>query len=194
SDHGGRAGREPPRRFGGGRIGVRLARPGAARVPEFVRARFQPSAGDLLPLGLPGGGREPGRRSGLSRARPAHQGGLKPMPKSFWGRFVRNRPAVFGLAFLAFVVLLALGAPLLFPGDPFRIVGKTFLPPFGDYLFGTDSLGRDIAAGIAHGGRTSLMVGLVATFFAVSVGTLLGALAGFYRGWIDDMLMRFTEF
>lgn len=116
------------------------------------------------------------------------------MPKSFWGRFVRNRPAVFGLVFLAFVVLLALGAPLLFPGDPFRIVGKTFLPPFGDYLFGTDSLGRDIAAGIAHGGRTSLMVGLVATFFAVSVGTLLGALAGFYRGWIDDTLMRFTEF
>lgn len=116
------------------------------------------------------------------------------MPQSFWRRFVRNRPAVFGLAFLVFVVLLSLGAPLLFPGDPFSIVGNTFLPPFGDYLFGTDSLGRDIAAGIAHGGRTSLMVGLVATFFAVSVGTLLGALAGFYRGWIDDALMRFTEF
>ena len=116
------------------------------------------------------------------------------MPKTFWGRFVRNRPAVFGFAFLAFVVVVSLAAPLLFPGDPFRIVGKTFLPPFGAYLFGTDSLGRDIAAGIAHGGRTSLMVGLVATVFAVSVGTLLGALAGFYRGWIDDMLMRFTEF
>ena len=116
------------------------------------------------------------------------------MTQSFWRRFVRNRPAVFGLAFLIFVVLLALGAPLLFPGDPFSIVGKTFLPPFGDHLFGTDSLGRDIAAGIAHGGRTSLMVGLVATFFAVSVGTLLGALAGFYGGRIDDALMRFTEF
>ena len=116
------------------------------------------------------------------------------MPKTFWGRFVRNRPAVFGLGFLAFVVVVSLAAPLLFPGDPFRIVGKTFLPPFADYLFGTDSLGRDIAAGIAHGGRTSLMVGLVATVFAVSVGTLLGALAGFYRGWIDDLLMRFTEF
>jgi peptide/nickel transport system permease protein len=116
------------------------------------------------------------------------------MPKTFWGRFVRNRPAVFGLAFLSAVVLVALGAPLLFPGDPFRIVGKTFLPPLGGFLLGTDSLGRDIAAGIAHGARTSLMVGLVATFFAVSVGTLLGALAGFYRGWIDDLLMRFTEF
>ena len=116
------------------------------------------------------------------------------MQQSFWRRFVRNAPAAFGLSFLVFVVLLSLAAPLLFPGDPFRIVGKTFLPPFGDYLFGTDSLGRNIAAGIAHGGRTSLMVGLVATFFAVSVGTLLGAVAGFYRGWVDDALMRFTEF
>ncbi len=116
------------------------------------------------------------------------------MPQSFWSRFARNRPAVGGLAFLVFVVLIALFAPLLFPGDPFAIVGKPFQPPFGAYLFGTDSLGRNIAAGIAHGGRTSLMVGLVATIFAVSVGTLLGAVAGYYRGWIDDVLMRFTEF
>jgi peptide/nickel transport system permease protein len=116
------------------------------------------------------------------------------MRQSFWQRFVRNRPAAFGLGFLAFVVVLSVAAPLLFPGDPFRIVGKTFLPPFGAYLFGTDSLGRDIAAGIAHGGRTSLMVGMIATIVAVSIGTLLGALAGFYRGWIDDALMRFTEF
>ncbi len=116
------------------------------------------------------------------------------MPKTFWGRFVRNWPAVFGLGFLVLMTLLTLGASVLFPGDPFRMVGKPFQAPFGDYFFGTDSLGRDIAAGIAHGGRTSLMVGLVATFFAVTVGTLLGALAGYYRGWVDDALMRFTEF
>ena len=116
------------------------------------------------------------------------------MRQSFWQRFARNRPAALGLGFLAFVVVLSVAAPLLFPGGPFRIVGKTFLPPFGAYLFGTDSLGRDIAAGIAHGGRTSLMVGMIATIVAVSIGTLLGALAGFYRGWIDDALMRFTEF
>ena len=116
------------------------------------------------------------------------------MPQAFWRRFIRNRPAAMGLAFLAIVVVVSLGAPVFFAGDPFRIVGKPFLPPFGVYLFGTDSLGRDIAAGIAHGGRTSLMVGLVATIAAVSAGTLLGAFAGFYRGWIDDALMRFTEF
>ena len=116
------------------------------------------------------------------------------MNQGFWRRFVRNRPAVFGLAFLGFVVALALAAPLLFPGDPFRIVGKPFLLPFSEQLLGTDSLGRDIAAGLAHGARTSLLIGLVATIVAVAIGTVLGGLAGFYGGWVDDVLMRFTEF
>ena len=112
----------------------------------------------------------------------------------FWRRFGRNRLAVLGVVFLAFVVVLALAAPLLFPGDPFRLVDKPFQRPFGTHLFGTDSLGRDIAAGIAHGARTSLLVGLVATVVAVTIGTVLGACAGFYRGFVDEALMRFTEF
>lgn len=116
------------------------------------------------------------------------------MPNSFWRRFARNRPATLGVAFLAFVSVLALGAPLLFGGDPFRLVDKPFERPFGAHLLGTDSLGRDIAAGIAHGARTSLMVGLIATVVAVAIGTVLGAFAGFYRGWIDSTLMRVTEF
>jgi peptide/nickel transport system permease protein len=85
-------------------------------------------------------------------------------------------------------------APLLFPGSPFEIVDKPFLPPFGKYLLGTDSLGRDIARGIAHGARTSLLIGIIATVVAVSFGTVLGGLAGYYGGWIDDALMRLTEF
>jgi len=117
------------------------------------------------------------------------------MQQSFWRRFVRNRPALFSAAFLVFVLLLVLiGAPLLFPKDPFRIVDQPFMPPFGAYVLGTDSLGRDIAAGVAHGGRTTLMVALVATVVAVIIGTIVGAFAGFYRSWIDDALMRFTEF
>src|SRR5919205_3962920 len=115
------------------------------------------------------------------------------MTRDFWRRFVRNRPAVFGLGFIGFVVVLSLAAPLLFPADPFRIVGRPFLPPFGERLLGTDSLGRDIAAGLAYGARTSLMIGLVATVVAVAIGTVLGSFAGFYGGWIDDLLMRFTE-
>jgi peptide/nickel transport system permease protein len=113
---------------------------------------------------------------------------------TFWRRFVRNRPAALGLGFLAFVTVLALAAPLLFPGDPFRLAGQPFQRPFGTHLLGTDSLGRDIAVGIAHGARTSLMVGIVATVVAVAIGTVLGAFAGFYRGLVDDALMRFTEF
>lgn len=112
----------------------------------------------------------------------------------FWRRFFRNRAASGGLVFLGFVVLLAATAPIIFPTNPFAIVGKPFLPPFGEHLLGTDSLGRDIAAGLAHGARASLMVGLVATVMAVAVGTVLGGLAGYYGGWVDDLLMRLTEF
>jgi peptide/nickel transport system permease protein len=113
--------------------------------------------------------------------------------QGFGRRFLRNRPAAAGVAFLCLVLVLAATAPLFFPGDPFRIVDKPFLPPFGKYLFGTDSLGRDLAAGIAHGARTSLLVGLIATFVAVAIGTTLGSFAGYYGGWVDDALMRFTE-
>ena len=75
---------------------------------------------------------------------------------------------------LVVVVVLALLAPLISSGSPFAIVGKPFPPPFGEFLFGTDSLGRDLAAGIVHGARTSLLIGIVATLAAVLVGTLIG--------------------
>ncbi|QHJ00412.1 ABC transporter permease subunit [Xylophilus rhododendri] len=116
------------------------------------------------------------------------------MNSTFLGRFVRNRMALWGLVFLLLVCVLVLAAPLLFPGDPMQIVGKPFMSPFGERLLGTDSLGRDIAAGLAHGGRTSLMVGLVATAVAMAVGVTIGAIAGFYGGRVDNLLMRLTEF
>lgn len=109
-------------------------------------------------------------------------------------RYCRNSGAVLGLGILGVVVLIALAAPWLTPGSPFRLVGKPLSPPFGDFLFGTDTLGRDVAAGITHGARTSLMIGIVATAIAVAVGTLLGGTAGFYGGTVDDVLMRVTEF
>src|SRR5690554_3477596 len=108
------------------------------------------------------------------------------MNSSFWKRFSRNWPAMFGFAFLTSLTIIVFLAPLFYPGDPFQIVGKPFQAPFGDYLLGTDSLGRDVAAGIAHGGRTSLLIGLVATLVAMVFGTVLGAIAGFYRGRVDN--------
>jgi peptide/nickel transport system permease protein len=109
-------------------------------------------------------------------------------------RFAHNRAAILGLVILHAVVGLALAGPLLYPESPFRVVGKPFASPFGEHLLGTDVLGRDIAAGIAHGARTSLLVGLLATVVAVLVGTVIGGLAGYYGGWVDDALMRLTEF
>jgi peptide/nickel transport system permease protein len=113
--------------------------------------------------------------------------------QSFWRRFAASRVGLIGLAILALVLLLAAGAPILFPGDPFAIVDQPFQPPFGAHLLGTDSLGRDVAAGIAHGADTSLMIGLVATAAALLIGTLIGAFAGFYGGLVDHALMRLTE-
>ena len=114
--------------------------------------------------------------------------------KRFVRRFARSRSGVLGVAILVVVVAVAALAPVLFPGSPFRRVDRPFSPPFGRQLLGTDVLGRDVAAGIAHGARTSLTIGLLATSAAVLVGTAIGGLAGYYGGRIDDLLMRTTEF
>ncbi|MFT5893518.1 MAG: peptide/nickel transport system permease protein [bacterium] len=113
---------------------------------------------------------------------------------SFWSRFSRNRSAVAGLILLGIVILIAAGASLLFPDDPFKLVGKSMSAPGENgFLFGSDTLGRDVAAGMAHGARVSLLIGLLATTVAVTLGVVLGAMAGYFGGWVDDVLMRFTE-
>lgn len=108
-------------------------------------------------------------------------------------RYVRHKPAVIGLALLALVLLAAGLAGVLYPGDPFALVGKPFQAPFGEHLLGTDQLGRDLAAGLLHGARTTLLVGLVATVIATGLGVAIGGLAGYFGGRLDSLLMRFTE-
>lgn len=110
-----------------------------------------------------------------------------------WSRFVRHRPAVIGLVLLLCVVLAAALAGALYPADPFGMVGKPFQPPFGEHPLGTDQLGRDLAAGVLHGARTTLLVGVVATLIATLVGVAIGGLAGYFGGRTDHLLMRFTE-
>jgi peptide/nickel transport system permease protein len=110
-----------------------------------------------------------------------------------WARFARNRLALFGMAILLAVLAMALAAPLLYPAGAFALAGAPLQPPGGRFLLGTDTLGRDVAAGIVYGARTSLLIGVIATFAAVVIGSVIGAVAGYYRGRWDVALMRVTE-
>jgi peptide/nickel transport system permease protein len=112
----------------------------------------------------------------------------------FWKRFSRNRSAVLGLAILILVLFMAAIAGIIYPNDPFSLAGKPLSGPgLNGFLLGSDSLGRDVASGIAHGAKTSLLIGLIATLAAVFIGIIFGAFAGYYGGRIDDVLMRITE-
>lgn len=114
----------------------------------------------------------------------------------FFQRYAKNYGALIGLGILIVVAFVALAAPLLFPVSPWQSVGDPLLAPSEDPAFplGTDMLGRDIAAGLAYGARVSLLIGMISTAVAVVIGVSIGALAGFYGGKVDDVLMRFTEF
>lgn len=109
--------------------------------------------------------------------------------------YLRNPAAVIGLLLLVAVLLMAASAGVLYPRDPLSLAGRPLLWPLENprFLLGTDSSGRDIAAQIFHGARISLLIGFVATIVAIALGIVIGALAGFYGGWIDDVLMRVTE-
>lgn len=110
-----------------------------------------------------------------------------------WRR-LRRRPL--GLAGLAGSVLFVLGAilgPWLAPFDPLALRPETLLPPGRGHWFGTDDLGRDILSGVLHGARVSLIVGLLSAAGAVLIGIAVGAVAGYRRGRLDELLMRVTE-
>ncbi len=108
--------------------------------------------------------------------------------------FSRHPSGMLGLVILIVVVALAVLAPWLYPEDPWEMIGRPFAPPFSEgFLLGTDTLGRDVAAGIVHGTRVSLTIGVASTLAAVCIGVLVGAMAGYWGGGIDDVLMRVTE-
>ena len=112
-----------------------------------------------------------------------------------WGRFRRSHAALVALVVLCLIMLMAAFGPFLYPVDPFEMVWAPFSPPGVDgYLLGTDYLGRDLLAAIINGARVSIIIGLSAAFMSVVIGVSVGALAGFYRGWVEEVLMRITEF
>jgi peptide/nickel transport system permease protein len=135
----------------------------------------------------------------------------------YWQRTRRNKLAVFGLAFIVFLILLAVVGPF-FTADPTAAnFDETNMPPLGftsevsiynqqtdsytttkiygamDHLLGTDSVGRDMLAMVISGARISLLVGLIATGLAIVIGTIIGVLSAYLGGWVDNVLMRFTD-
>jgi peptide/nickel transport system permease protein len=112
---------------------------------------------------------------------------------------IRQPSALFGLVIVVAVIVLALAAPLIAPFDPdnqmfdgLSIEGAP-LPPGGQFLLGTDTLGRDLFSRLLYGARTSLVIGLVANGIAVSIGLFIGIVAGYLRGFFGNLLMRFTD-
>jgi peptide/nickel transport system permease protein len=109
--------------------------------------------------------------------------------------YFRSPPAIIGLFLLLCVLAMAASASWLYPRDPLALAGRPLIWPFANprFLLGTDNSGRDIAAQIFHGARISLLIGLVATAISIMIGITVGALAGYYGGWVDTTLMRITE-
>ncbi len=112
-----------------------------------------------------------------------------------WRHFRANRSALVALIVLALICIGAVFGPWLYGTDPYEMVWAPFSPPGEQgFLLGTDYLGRDLTAMIISGARVSLLIGLSAAFVSIFIGVTIGAVAGFYRGWVEEALMRFTEF
>lgn len=108
-------------------------------------------------------------------------------------RFFRHPTAAWGLGVLVFLVIIALAAPLIAPFPPWLQLDIVHLknhPPSGTYLLGTDVFSRDVWSRLVYGARVSLGVGALGMLVAVTVGTVVGAVAGYYRRWVDAVLMR----
>ena len=118
-----------------------------------------------------------------------------------WKRLKKNKHAVIGAAWIIFVVLVALTADLWAPqllGSPTDIDTTTVaqsskLPPSLEHPFGTDATGRDQLVRVIYGSRVSLTVGVIATLISTGIGLVMGALAAFYGGWFDTIIMRLAD-
>lgn len=111
-----------------------------------------------------------------------------------WRRFFRNRQAVLGTVMLVIILLCVIFVPFFYTAPINKIdFAASSLPPSWAHPFGTNDLGQDILARILYGGRISIAIGIFSTLVTISLGTLIGAISGFYGGWIDIILMRFTD-
>jgi len=112
----------------------------------------------------------------------------------FWRQFRRNTLALAGAGLVVFMFLVSFLAPYIAPYDPQEIdVSRILQPPSWEHPFGTDQLGRDVLSRMIWGARISLKVGFVAVGISCTIGMVLGALAGYYGGLVDRLIMRFVD-
>ena len=113
--------------------------------------------------------------------------------KMFWKRLFRNRMGMVGLAVILVNVLMAVLAPWIATHDPLKVdVGRS-APSFPEFWFGTDDFGRDIFSRVIYGSRISLEISVLSVLVATLLGVIIGATAGYYGGWADNLLMRFMD-
>jgi peptide/nickel transport system permease protein len=112
-----------------------------------------------------------------------------------WRRFRRHKPAIFGIVVLALLFLYAFGGSLFISESYANYTDTTLhlMPPSAAHPFGTDTIGRDVLARSIYGGQISLLIGMTAVIVETVLGILVGALAGYYGGKVDSILMRITE-
>ena len=117
------------------------------------------------------------------------------MARETWLRFLKNKPAVAGLFVISIIALTAIFADFISPyerGIEMNMADR-FMPPGSAYIFGTDEFGRDQFTRIIHGGRRSLSIGVATTIIAITVGSFLAALCGYYGGILDTIIMRICD-
>ncbi|TWH51650.1 nickel/cobalt ABC transporter permease [Sporomusa sp. KB1] len=112
----------------------------------------------------------------------------------FWTRFKADKMALAMAVFLGIVILLSLLAPLIAPYHPaHQDIANKFAPPSAEHLLGTDQLGRDMLSRILWGGQITVLWSLATMFCTIGIGILLGVVAGYFRGWVDEVIMRVCD-
>ncbi|MBN1595256.1 ABC transporter permease [candidate division FCPU426 bacterium] len=116
------------------------------------------------------------------------------MNNSFWRKFKRKRLSVIGTVLVLTLIVLSLGAPFIAPHPPDeQNLALRLHPPDASHWLGTDEYGRDVLSRMLYGGRISLSVGFVAVGIALAIGIILGAIAGYFGGWLDQLIMRTVD-
>jgi ABC-type dipeptide/oligopeptide/nickel transport system permease subunit len=135
-----------------------------------------------------------GLPAGLAGAEQASFVAPRPLRADVWRRFRQNKLAMVGLAFILLLAVVAVFAPAIAPYD-FKELDDDALRagPSAEHWFGTDIIGRDVFSRVVYGARISLVVGFVGTAMAVTIGLILGAIAGFAGGRTDNLIMRLTD-